>query len=120
MGGELLDELLDIEQRLASGDGDTYRSILLPEAIVIVPGARMGLEDTAAAIDAGQGWDRFALTEPQLATVADARLLTYTFDGVRGEDVRYRALMSSLYVCVDDRWRLAFHQQTPLEPTDPS
>lgn len=40
--------------------------------------------------------------------------LTYRASAVRGEDVRYRALVSSAYVKRGDAWKLAFHQQTPL------
>jgi hypothetical protein len=114
MAEDLLATLLDLDRRLAAGDGDTYRSILLPEAVVIVPGARMGRDDTAAAIDAGAGWDRFALTDPELRMVADLAVLTYRFDGSRGDDT-YRAIMASMYVRRDDAWRLAFHQHTPVD-----
>jgi hypothetical protein len=115
MDGDLLRTLLDLDRRLAAGDGDTYRSILLPEAVVIVPGARMGREDTAVAIDAGPGWDRFALTEPELTTLAGLPLLTYVFAGTRGKSDTYRAIMGSLYVRRDDAWRLALHQHTPID-----
>jgi ketosteroid isomerase-like protein len=116
MDEDLLRTLLDLDRELAGGDGDTYRSVLLPEAVVIVPGARMGREDTAAAIDAGPGWDRFTLTEPELATVGDCAVLTYIFEGSRGEGETYRAIMASTYVRRDDAWRLAFHQHTPVSP----
>jgi hypothetical protein len=40
--------------------------------------------------------------------------VTYRASATRAGEPPYRALMSSVYVRVDGRWRLALHQQTPL------
>lgn len=110
----MLDDLRALERELAEGDGDVYRRLLADEAVVIVPGARLAKEECAAAIDAAERWDELALADEQAVPVgADAALLTYRFDGRRGEQ-RYAALMSSVWVRRDSGWRLALHQQTPL------
>ena len=53
--------LLEPEERLGSGDGDTYRELLIDEAVVIVPGQALTKETSAAAMDASPGWDDFAM-----------------------------------------------------------
>lgn len=64
------------------------------------PWARFALEDLAW-IDAGPG----------------AVVLRYTGRAWRDADADpFVAAMSSLYVQVDDRWRLALYQQTPVSP----
>jgi hypothetical protein len=107
-------ELYEIEHTLGDGDGDAYRRHLMDDAVVVVPGDAMGKEETARAIDAGPRWDDTAFADERLVRLGDdVALLVYRFDGVRGDD-RYAALMGSVYVERDGRWRLAFHQQTPL------
>jgi hypothetical protein len=107
-------ELYGIEHALGDGDGDAYRRHLTDDAVVIVPGASLGREETARAIDAGPGWDDTAFDDERLLRLGDdIALLVYRFSGTRGEDA-YAALMASVYVERDGEWRLAFHQQTPL------
>jgi Domain of unknown function (DUF4440) len=111
----LLDTLLELEHELATGGGDTYRRLLRPDAIVIVPGQALDAEATARSIDESPGWDEVALEDGRVLELADGvALLTYRFSGRRGEDFAYAALMTSGWTRGDDGWRLAFHQQTPL------
>jgi Domain of unknown function (DUF4440) len=111
----LLDTLLELERELATGGGDTYRRLLRPDAIVIVPGQALDAEATARSIDESPGWDEVALEDGRVLELADGvALLTYRFSGRRGEDFAYAALMTSGWTRGDDGWRLAFHQQTPL------
>jgi hypothetical protein len=70
--------------------------------------------ETIAAMDASPGWDEFRMTRERVVPLAEgAALLTYRFDGRRG-DVRYAAQMASVYVERDGDWRMIFHQQTPI------
>ncbi|MFD1718979.1 nuclear transport factor 2 family protein [Georgenia deserti] len=112
-----LDELLVNERALANGTGETYRTRCAPEAVFVLPGMVLDLEQCAAAVDGSptSGWDAVDLDEPRLLTAgADAVAIVYTFTGRRGENV-YRACMSSLYRIDDDgEPRLILHQQTPL------
>lgn len=115
---ELLDALLRVDEALAQGTGDDYRRALTDDAVVALPG--MGLldrEGCAAALDASDatGWDRIEMHDPRLVALGDdAAAVAYRFDGTRG-DFRYAALMTSAYVRRDGEWKLAVHQQTPLE-----
>lgn len=110
-----MNELLDLERELAEGDGDTYRGRLAPDALVIVPGQRLDREACAAAIDASPGWDELSLSDATVRELGpDAALVTYRFDGRRGENFVYGALMTSVYTRRDGDWRLQLHQQTPL------
>ncbi|QEC49764.1 nuclear transport factor 2 family protein [Baekduia soli] len=111
----LLETLLELERRLGAGDGDAYRERLTGDALVVVPGARLSREETAAAMDASPGWRSFELHEPVVVALGDDHaLLSYRFTGRRTAQVGYEALMTSLYVRRDGTWRLALHQQTPL------
>jgi hypothetical protein len=108
-------ELLELERELAAGDGDTYRARLAPDALVIVPGQRLDRDACAAAIDASPGWDDFSLSEASARELgSDAALVSYRFDGRRGDDFAYAALMTSVYARRDGDWKLLLHQQTPL------
>jgi hypothetical protein len=110
----LTDELLDLDRRLATGDGDTYRELLDAEATVVIPGDVLDRAATVAAMDASPGWDTVELTDASaVALGSDAALVTYTFTARRA-DQEYRALLSSAYVRREGGWRMAFHQQTPL------
>jgi hypothetical protein len=110
----LTETLLAIERALAAGGADAYRRVLDPDAILIVPGMVLDRVETIAAMDASPGWDEFTMARERVVELADgAALLTYRFDGRRG-DVRYAAQMGSVYVERDGGWRMIFHQQTPI------
>ena len=115
MDEQLLEALLPLEEALAGGDGDTYRERLAEEAVVIVPGAVLDRESTIAAMDESAGWDSFSIEDARALALGDgAGLLTYTFNGQRGNQT-YRAVLSSVYVRRDGDWKMALHQQTPLD-----
>lgn len=112
----LTDALFALERELAHGDGDTYRRLLTDRAVVVVPGMRLDKAQTVAAMDASPGWDAVAFADEHCSALNEqAALLTYRFRGRRGNDFQYTALMGSVYVLDGEGWRLAFHQQTPLE-----
>ena len=46
---------------------------------------------------------------------ATAAIVTYECDAKRKDGQAHRALVSSGYVSRPDGWKLAFHQQTPLQ-----
>ena len=108
--------LFELERELGGGDGDTYRRLLTDDAVVVVPGQVLDKAATAAAMDASPGWDSLVFDDERCAMLGDGvAMLTYRFTGRRGDDVEYRALMGSVYVHAADGWRMAFHQQTPLD-----
>jgi hypothetical protein len=106
--------LLGIESALAAGGADAYRQHLADEALVVVPGTVLDREATIEAIASSPGWDVATMDDARsLRLDDDTAVLTYRFDGRRG-DQAYVALLSSVYVQREGRWRMAFHQQTPL------
>jgi hypothetical protein len=108
--------LFALERELAHGDGGTYERLLTDGAVVVVPGMTMDKPQTVAAMNASSGWDAVAFADQNVTELnEEAALLTYRFLGRRGDDFDYKALMGSVYVRHADEWRLAFHQQTPLE-----
>jgi hypothetical protein len=110
------EELLGIENALAGGRGDEYRTHLAEDAVVIIPGQALSKDDTVAAMDQSPGWDEFSINEPRVLEVGDdGAVLTYRFAGRRGDDETYEALMSSAYSKGNGAWKLVLHQQTPLE-----
>jgi hypothetical protein len=112
---ETAETLLGIERELASGDGDAYRRRLSEDAVVIVPGKLLDKEATVAAMDASPGWTGFWVDECcSLRLDSNAALITYRLQGRRG-DFDYAAILSSVYVRNHDGWKLAFHQQTPID-----
>lgn len=113
-----LEELLQIDEELARGTGDDYRARLTEDAVVLLPGlGALDREACAQAVDAAPGppWGRIAMTETRLVELGPgAAAVAYRFEGARG-DRPYVALMTSAYVRRDGAWKLALHQQTPLE-----
>ncbi|ROR72997.1 nuclear transport factor 2 family protein [Bogoriella caseilytica] len=108
-----LTELLKRERLLATGDGDRYRAMCAPEAIFVLPGMVLNLEQCAAAMDDSPGWDTISITDGQLVPINDgAEAVAYTFEGRRGETT-YRASLTSVYR-TDGEPVLLLHQHTPL------
>jgi hypothetical protein len=108
-----LDELLAIERELGDGPGDAYRRHLTEDAVVVVPGAVLGREECAAAIDASGGWDEREISDARTTAIGpDSAVLTYRWRSRRG-DTTYAAVMSTVYVRRDGAWRVVLHQQTP-------
>jgi ketosteroid isomerase-like protein len=114
---DLRETLLALERALGGGDGDAYRAHLTDDAVVVVPGAAITREQTAHAIDATPGWDDFEITDDRLIELTpDSALITYRWRSSRGDET-YEALMTSVYVKQPGgEWKLALHQQTPVNP----
>ena len=107
------EQLMVIEEQLADGSGDAYRRHLTGDALVVVPGAVLGRDACAAAMDATPGWDEREITDVRTTSVsADSAMLTYRWRSRRGGQV-YAAVMSSVYARRHGAWKLVLHQQTP-------
>lgn len=108
--------LVAIEHELAAGDPDAYRRHLRDDAVVIVPAEVLDKELTIAAVEASPGWEEFSIEGETVVLLGDdAALVTYRFNG-RRSDLDYAAFLSSAYVRSEGgEWKLAFHQQTPIE-----
>lgn len=110
-------DLLSIERELWSGRAEPYREHLDPECLVAFTemAGVTARDDIAASVDAGERWRNVDLDVVGLLQPTDeVAILTYRASAVRGEEERYRALVSSGYVRREDGWKMMFHQQTPL------
>ena len=113
-----LEKLIGLERDLAAGGGEEYRRALSKDAVVIVPGATMGKEETIAAMEESEGWDEFSIESPSLLELGSgATAVSYRFSGRRGE-LDYSATLTSVYVEGTTGPELKLHQQTPLPPSE--
>jgi Domain of unknown function (DUF4440) len=111
------DDVLEIERGLWTDGPDAYHRHLDDVCLTAI-GATAGVftrNDVAAMVADGPRWqdleiDVRGVVEP----TDDVAILTYEARAVRGEDERYRALVSSGYVRRNGGWKVMFHQQTPL------
>ena len=72
-------------------------------------------EEVASMISEPQRWKDLKLADKQVMNLAnDAALLSYRASARRADGEPYEALVSSAYVKENGRWKMAFHQQTPL------
>ena len=108
----VIDELLDMDRRLAAGSGTEYEAVLHDRALVVVPGAVLSSEECVAAMNGSPGWDEFDITDARILEIDEGATIVYTFVGRRG-DQTYRATLSSRYVYTDEGWKLLLHQHTP-------
>jgi len=106
----VIDDLMEIERRLATGCGADYSEVLADDALVVVPGAVLDKAACVAAMDASPGWDEVTLESPRGVHGEDFASVVYRFTGVRG-DSTYRATLASTYRLPERT--LVLHQQTP-------
>jgi hypothetical protein len=118
---DLQDQLLRTERELWTNNAVLYRDALVPEALLVFPETGVITRDTAVeAIRQenveGRRWAEVNMHEVRTLPLSDAAvLLTYRVTARwEGEQAPILALASSAYVRRDGRWKLAFHQQTPL------
>lgn len=112
----LLDLEAEVWRALSSDRGaDFFRQVLTPQALMVLPGAVLekdrALRETAAA----PPWATYHIEDPRILRLTEqSAVLTYRATARRDHEPEYRALMTSVYVESCDKWKLAFHQQTPL------
>lgn len=93
-----------------------YRSLLIDDAIMVFPGGMLlkGKDEILKAIGS-QPWKNFKFEETHTISLAEnAGAITYKVTARREGSATYIALISSLYILRDGKWRLALHQQTPI------
>jgi hypothetical protein len=115
-------QLLDIERRLWTNDAAFYHENLVEDALLVFP--ETGIITRAMAVEAiraenaeGRRWAEVDLDDVSSLRFADtACLLTYRATARwEHETARIVALASSVYTLHNGTWKLAFHQQTPLQ-----
>lgn len=114
-------DLLALEHQgwdaLCAGTGaDFYGDLMTDDGVmVLTPGFVLDREGVIASLDGAEPWQDYELTDARLVSLdADSAAVVYTATAQRGGVPPFRALMSSVYVRRQDRWRLALYQQTPI------
>jgi hypothetical protein len=123
---ELQNQLLDIETRLWTNDAVFYKNNLIEESLLVFP--ETGAITRDVAVDAiltentqGRRWAEVQFDDVcDIRLADDAHLLTYrVIARWEHEESKIVALASSVYVKRDATWKLAFHQQTPVQNGSP-
>jgi hypothetical protein len=118
---ELQEHLLRTERELWTNNALLYQDTLVPEALLVFP--ETGVITRDVAVEAirqenaeGRRWAEVHMQQVRTLSLSDdAVLLTYRVAARwQHEQAPIEALASSAYVRRDGRWKLAFHQQTPL------
>jgi hypothetical protein len=111
------EDLYGIEKNSWTGDAQFYRENLAEKCMVVFT-EMSGLktrEEVAAMITEPRRWQDLNLEDKKAVDLSDsAVLLSYKARARRSNGERYEALVSSAYVKENGRWRMAFHQQTPV------
>lgn len=111
-------DLMGLEKGFWTEGADYYRAHLDEECLVAfteMAGVRSN-EEIAGMNPGAANWRNVALDEKGVARLSeDAVVLTYEVNAERNTGEPYRALVSSGYVRRDGEWKMAFHQQTPLD-----
>jgi hypothetical protein len=113
----LQQDLMAIERALWTGGPDAYEEHTDDECLVAFTemAGVMSRRDIAKTAEQGR-WKDVVLTSKGLAELTDgAAMITYECAARRKDGQPYRALVSSAYVKRPDGWKIAFHQQTPLQ-----
>jgi len=116
---DLLAELLSLEREgtqalTCGGAASFYGPLLTDDALMVVPGFVVDKAKFIQMVDREASWTSFTVEGPRVTSLTpDAAILVYRATGKRTGQQDYIALMSSVYVKRDGRWRLAHHQQTP-------
>ena len=118
MAEKLENLLFKLEEAFWLKGGEHYAAHLSPAAVMVFPDPAGVLvkDEIERSISAGSRWNHVALEEHRLMELNDgAALVTYKATARRDAKAKpYVARASSAYVHDGRRWKLAFHQQTPL------
>lgn len=113
-------ELLEIEHRgwqsLCDGTGAQFYGELMTAdgVMVLAHGFALDRDAVVASLNGAPRWARYEIRAPRLVELGDdSAALLYTGHAEREGEPSFEALMSSVYIRRDGRWRLALYQQTP-------
>jgi uncharacterized protein YchJ len=110
------DKLYELEQGFWTGGSDFYRKHLDDMCLTVFPEMTALLDREKIAQQVGDTrWRDLVMTRKgYLSLSADFAIISYEASA-RKADRSYRALVSSGYIQRGKDWKMAFHQQTPLE-----
>jgi hypothetical protein len=114
----LEEDLLELEKGFWTEGGDYYRAHVDEECLLAFSDmAGVHSNEEIASMNPGAGnWKNVSLDKKGLVELSDeAVVLTYEVGAQRKTGEPYKALVSTGYVKRDGEWKMAFHQQTPLQ-----
>jgi hypothetical protein len=118
---DLTRQLIEIERPLWTNDPEIYGATFLPDAVLVFEKiGRMTLGAALTAIreenKAGKKWADVRLDDAATKELAPGlALLTYKAAARWNYEASpVRSFCSTLYLRKEARWRVAFHQQSPL------
>lgn len=117
----LEEELIALEHGFWEGaaDPDHYREHVDEQAVFVFPPGFGVLrkEEVMAQVGASEGpWIEHRLEDVRVVPLGEgAAILVYRATARAEGEEPFSALVSSAYLERDGRWRLTFHQQSPLE-----
>lgn len=113
---EIIALLTDLERKFWLEGAAFYREHLADDFTMLFPG--VGVMDRAeaiAGIEQGPRWTEVEIHDAQMIDLSpDNRVLYYKATARREGEETYSALVSSVYVHRESKWKLIFHQQSPV------
>jgi len=87
-------------------------------ALMVFPGFVLDKAESIRAISGAPPWLSFELDDVRvIGATPEGATVVYHATAQRERGAPYRALMASVYVRREGRWRLVLHQQTPSPAT---
>ena len=112
-----MDDIWTTERRLWLDGADAYAELMAPHCVMAF--GPMGVLQDGAIIDSlrkAPRWSDVTMQDRVLAQPNESvAVLAYAAEGRRDGAEPYRALCTSTYIRMGDTWRIAQHQQTPLD-----
>lgn len=116
---KLEDHLFSLEEKFWTAGADYYQRNLAYAAIMVFPDPAGVLvrDEIASTLERNPRWSKVVLEEHRLLELGDdAAVVTYKATARRADGGEpYLARASSAYVRDGAAWKLAFHQQTPVQ-----
>jgi hypothetical protein len=113
----MIDNLWTIEESLWLDGPETYRRQLHPDCVMVFPSPTgiLSVERVLASLEGVPRWKNVEMKQRTAKQMRpDMAFLTYEARAEREQGPPYHAYCSSIYCLEDDRWRIVFHQQTPV------
>lgn len=110
-------ELMDLEMKFWTDGPDAYLRHADRQCLVVFR-ERAGLmtkEEIARSAERGRWSDVRSRPKGLVMLSDDSAVISYECTATRKDGAHHRARVSSGYRNGSDGWKLAFHQQTPLE-----
>lgn len=121
IGQEIRDELVDLEHRgwtsLCDGTGaDFYGDLMTDDGVMVLAhGMALDRDQVVESLREAPTWDSYGIEDVRTVALGEGSVaLVYRGSARRESGGRFVALMTSAYVRVGGRWRLALYTQTPV------